>query len=49
VVRGPAAAATVVFDAGTRAATMRIICRDGTPVNDTSWGGDDDGSGGGDE
>jgi hypothetical protein len=49
VVRGPTAVASVMFDAGTRAVTMRVSCHGGTPVADSSWGHDDDGgSGGGD-
>ncbi len=51
VARGPATVASVVFDAGTRAVTMQVVCRGGTPVSSTSSGGDDDGgsSGGGDD
>ena len=35
VVRGPAAVASVVFDAGTRAVAMHVSCPGGTPVLNT--------------
>jgi len=49
VVRGPAAAASVVFDGGARAVTMHVSCSGGTPVSSTSSQEEDGGTGGGDE
>lgn len=49
IVRGPAAIARVMFDAGSSYLTMAVSCHAGTPVANTVWGHDDDGgSGGGD-
>jgi hypothetical protein len=42
---GPAAVASVVFAAGTHAVTLSVVCRDGTPVNNSSEGDDRGGSG----
>jgi hypothetical protein len=33
--RGPAAVASVVFDADTRAVTMHVSCPGGTPISNT--------------
>jgi hypothetical protein len=46
IVRGPAAIARVMFDAGSSSLTMAVSCHAGTPVADPVWGHDDDGGSG---